>query len=138
MPRGAGRGGGSHKPQSTKAKKKQLQEKRDRKRGTIEGSDSDTGDAVGSGVHDASIRDRMTTSLGKSGHVNQFSTVFVKESDEAVAARKNTSDEPIDLSRRSKGLFALKPAEYGRFTDGFSETLDVFNYVVFPKPATLC
>ncbi len=33
------------------------------------------------------VRARMTTSLGKSGHVNAFSTVFVKETLDAVAAR---------------------------------------------------
>ncbi len=55
------------------------------------------------------VRSRMTTSLGKSGHVNEFSTVFVKETVEAVAERKKGCDNPIDMSRRVKGLFAAMP-----------------------------
>jgi hypothetical protein len=120
MPRGGARSGGSHKQLSQKVKKKQLQEKRDRKRGTAKGSDGSSGEEDFPCIDDVGIRARMSMSLGKSGHINQFSTVFVKETDEAVAARKNNSDEPIDVARRAKGLFALKPTECVDHTCVFS------------------
>ena len=99
---------GGDKGHSQKAKKKQMQEKREKKRAAEGAARADAPDSPDEdGVED--VRARMTTSLGKSGHVNAFSTVFVKETAEAVELRRNTSDEPIDMSRRSKGLFALAP-----------------------------
>lgn len=101
--------GGGHRPLSQKQKQQQLKDKREKKRGAAGSSDEEHATpAIDPDSVDA-VRARMTTSLGKSGHVNQFSTVFVKETSEAVAERKNHSDEPVDTSRRAKGLFAIIP-----------------------------
>ena len=112
MPKGGNRGSRTapDKSFSQKQKKKQLQEKREKKRGAAtarHGPDSD--DDVASAAVGGDYKAHMTTSLGKSGNVNQFSTVFVKESADAVAERKKTSMDPIDTSRRAKGLFAVVP-----------------------------
>ena len=48
----------------------------------------------------------LTSSLGKSGKRNRFSTVFAKESAAAVAARRLDAAEPLDTSRRGAALVA--------------------------------
>ncbi len=98
------------KPFSQKQKKQQLLDKRQRKRDSAEHSARPAPVTTG----EENFRDSLFTSLGKSGAVNQLSTVFVKERKEDVMVRKLTSDIPLDMSKRGQPLHALVMPRYDR------------------------
>lgn len=95
------------KPFSGKQKKQQLQEKREKKRAQG-GRDDSAQDAIGQdalqarGVPEA----LLSVSLGKSGAHNRLSTVFAREEDAFVRARRIRAAEPLDTSRRGSPLVA--------------------------------
>jgi ribosome biogenesis GTPase A len=51
----------------------------------------------------------LTTSLGKSGKVNRFSTVFAREDNASVDLRRYESADVLDLSQRGKPWIAHAP-----------------------------
>ena len=102
------------KPFSQKAKKQQLMDKRQRKREVAEKVAAAATGAVQAPPRDEDFRASLFTSLGKSGAVNQLSTVFVKERKEDVMVRKLTSDIPLDVTKRGQPLHALVMPRYGQ------------------------
>ena len=87
------------KPFSGKAKKAQLQETRSKKRGAVDttGGSDDAVEGGESGAPPSSIIPSclLTVSLGKSGSLNRYSTVFAREENDTVLARRIASAEPF-------------------------------------------
>ena len=97
--------GSRRKPFSGKAKKEQLKAKRERRRDepfkpALAAADDVAGTVSGEGGV------RVHSSLGRSGQENLLSTMFVKELDAVVAARKADAAAPINVSARGSRLRA--------------------------------
>jgi hypothetical protein len=91
---------------SGKQKKAQLKEKRARKRGEGQTtSDHSAGDADESRQPESDL----VESLGKGGEKNRWSTVFIRENDLDVEARRIAADMPLDTSLRGRPVRADRP-----------------------------
>jgi ribosome biogenesis GTPase A len=94
------------KPFSGKQKKSQLAERREQRHK----SEKEPIEVVGADEEGVVPAELLTTSLGKSGKTNRFSTVFAKERDDIVWKRKVAADLPLRLGERGKPLIAKLPA----------------------------
>lgn len=94
------------KPFSGKQKKAQLQEKRQRKR---DGEEDSTGAVTLGGAGGVPEGAALVESLGKGGEKNRWSTVFVRENDADVEARRIAADAPLDTSLRGRPIRAELP-----------------------------
>eukprot|EP01138_Halocafeteria_seosinensis_P004715 gb/GECG01004821.1/.p1 GENE.gb/GECG01004821.1/~~gb/GECG01004821.1/.p1 ORF type:complete len:701 (+),score=106.73 gb/GECG01004821.1/:1-2103(+) len=127
-----GGGGGAYRrqPFSGKKKKEQLKEKRRQKQGHSSESEDehDVGGAseelspspenefdprkAGRSSASSTVSELpLHVSLGRSGHVNNLSTMFVKETDEAVRKRKAIATFPIDATARFVGTDAVREVQ---------------------------
>jgi hypothetical protein len=90
---------------SGKQKKAQLQEKRARKRDAA--AEQSAHVSARGDVDDTSTP--LVESLGKGGEKNRWSTVFIRENDEDVEARRIAAGLPLDASLRGRPVRAERP-----------------------------
>lgn len=90
---------------SGKQKAEQLKEKRARKRGDKQQDATDDEETETRGPLDGIVQE----SLGRSGAVHKWSTIFAKEEGETVQARRNAGAAPLNMALRGLPIVAPMP-----------------------------